>query len=79
IIQTTECDAWSKATDNYIGSQASYALEKIRKIKKTYDIEIFLQRLNSAFCGYAEFSNVNNQIQVVNMINEIQCIGNLKK
>ena len=79
IIQTTKSDAWSKATNGYIESQKVYAAGQLEQIMQLSDFENYLQRINSAFLGYAIFSNVNNKIEVYNFLNEIQCTGKSRR
>lgn len=79
IIQTTKIDAWSKATSVYVESQKVYAAGQLEQIMKLSGFENYLQRINSAFLGYAIFSNVNNKIEIYNFLNEIQCTGKSRR
>lgn len=79
IIQTTRCDAWHNATNNYIWSQAAYAANNLNNIKKNPNFNNYLRRLNAAFTGYATFGYSNNEIQVINQLQDALCIGKLRK
>lgn len=78
IIQTTKCDAWNNATDNYIRSQASYAASQLTRIRAK-ERDNYLHRMNEAFRGYAMFKNSDKGVQVTYLLPEIICTGKLRK
>ncbi len=63
MLTAYACTAWSKASDDYIISQASYAENSINLYSKDNIIPIdIVQNLNSTFMGYASFGLKNNKI-----------------
>ena len=79
IIRTAnECPAWTKASDSYIQSQASYAASSLNGNRSGIAIpNSIIKKLNDAFLGCAKFELNNNKVTVSNILKE--CVIELKK
>ena len=78
IIQTTKCEAWNNATLNYIESQAAYAKNKLNEMKVETNINNCLQRVQSAFAGYANFEYSKGIVDMSNLMEEVIIWGTKK-
>jgi YD repeat-containing protein len=75
IINTAQnCQAWGKASENYIRSQASYAAKQLNKIDIA-NSQVLLEKLNKAFAGIAEFYIKNKRIEISQLIQDIDICG----
>ena len=74
IIRTaSECPAWYSASDDYIQSQASYAVTSLNSYNgNKMD---YVNKLNKAFNGLAEFSLQNNRVAYVNALKGVTVWG----
>jgi RHS repeat-associated protein len=83
IIRTaTECSEWNSASDDFIQSQASYAVNSLNDyaIKNNTTISNeFVTKLNNAFIGYATFDLNDNRVSVSNSLQGITVIGQYNK
>ncbi len=75
IINTAQnCQAWGKASENYIRSQASYAAKQLNKIDIA-NSQVLLEKLNKAFARIAEFYIKNKRIEISQLIQDIDICG----
>ena len=67
ILTANNCPAWSKASEDYILSQASYAEKSVNMYAKSKIIPgSIVGNLNKAFMGYASFELNNNFLTKIN-------------
>ena len=63
MLTANYCAAWSKASEEYIMSQASYAEKSVNMYARNNKVPgNIVKNLNKAFMGYASFELSNNYL-----------------